>query len=173
MNPVPNRLWKEWIPANPNKLGAHKYTNLVKMPVTHTTVDAKRTFRYRKRAYYSGTGGSISFAKDTGRIEDRKSAVRQKLLKDPLFKDSHPFPMFKRYGYTTMDGFMNGWDWQFKFDRSAQLLKFNPVRHEYILIQPITDITTNELVLNFYPTTNKGKPVELLHETDRRFLVTV
>jgi hypothetical protein len=37
------------------------------------------------------------------------------------------------------------------------------------MIQPITDLKTNELFMNFYPTTKEGTLTELLKATDSRF----
>jgi hypothetical protein len=46
-------------------------------------------------------------------------------------------------------------------------------RSEYTTKPPITEIATNKLILNFYPSKAKDNPVELLDITNTDFFTTV
>jgi hypothetical protein len=170
-NPVPQKLWTAWIPDKPNLPGDNEYPNSVVIPITKQKGSAPRKFRYRHRTFLK-TPGSFALLEDKGMKQDRKDALEQELTKLDRYKDTHPFPEFKRYGYNTMGEFMDGWDWDFKYDKSSKTLFFNGSRHEYTLIQPIVEVKTGELVLNFYPTTKKGSVLELLKPSDTRFFAS-
>lgn len=168
--PVPEKLWSEWIPSKPNVPGERPFKNMVILPVIKTKENVPRRFRYRIRPLLDEEGW-IDLPKDTGDDADRKAAVRSALEKLDRYKDPH-FPEYKRYGYKSMGEFMDGWKWDFVYDKSSKRLYYNAKRHEYRLMQPITEIRSNELVLNFYPTTKKGKVIELLKVSDDRFFAT-
>ena len=106
---------------------------------------------------------SIPLAKSTGNPADWKAAVRKFLegsFKHPTlpnktykpFDPSHPLPAYVRSGYDTMDEFMDGWDWQFDYDKAKKVLSYTPIRYEYRIWQPITTEPGNELIMNYYPT---------------------
>ena len=169
---VPKKLWSTWIPEKPNLPGDNEYANKVVIPITKAKGDAPRTFRYRFRQLLDSEG-SFALLTDTGKSKDRKNALKQELVQLPRYQDTHPFPEFVRFGYKTMDDFMDGWSWVFRYDKTTKTMFYNGSRHEYTLIQPIAEITSDELVMNFYPTTTKGKVIELLKTSDSRFFARV
>ena len=75
-------------------------------------------------------------------------------------------------GAASIDQFMEGWTWTFEPKGRAAKVRYNAVRYEYAVIQPITEVATGELILNFYPQ-KRGTPVVKLHESDRRMFALV
>ena len=77
-------------------------------------------------------------------------------------------------GYNDLDEFMQGWDWQFDYDKKDKILWFNPVRIEYRMLQPIINEAKKSLVINYdtYPTSKipqqfQGRlPIIQLNVTD-------
>jgi hypothetical protein len=195
---VPPASWNAWVPKDPNKTPVSrggqqqlteplKIPNWVTLPVFRGRSNAQRRFAYNEaNPFFGAPPGtpagttpppvSIPLPKNTGKVEDWKKAVRADLEKRyRLFDPKHPLPQWVRSGYATMDEFMDGWDWQFKYDGGTKRLSFWPVRYEYRLWQPITTDPGNELVMNYYP---KGKvpkkfaklvPIEQLQVFDKFF----
>lgn len=169
---VPGKLWTAWIPDNPNVPGEKEYPNVAVIPINKRRGPVPRRFRYRIRTLLDQEG-SFALLKDTGKDADRRMALKQELTQLARYKDTHPFPEFVRYGYRTIDDFMDGWHWNFRYDKTSKTMYYNGTRHEYTLLQPIADIKTNELVLNFYPTSTKGSVIELLNANDVSFFATI
>lgn len=178
---VPKSVWEAWLPrhpnASPNLRVIPEIPNLVVLPVFPGTADAPRRFDYeRKRHLFHDQQLSLYLATDTGKEADRKNAVKDHLRQTSKFYlDSHPFPMYVRFGYPTMDAFMDGWTWQFAYDKKTKTLTFEPVRDEYRLLQPITRVATNTLIMNYYPTGlvpprfKSQMPIEMLQVNDPFF----
>jgi len=202
---VPLKSWNDWVPRDLLKyryssLGKKLpkdppvLFSPVILPVLRTKAPARRRFLVNeKMPYYRDiTGGpdkqSILLTKDTGKEADRKAAVRKFLegsFKHPSlpnqtykpFDPKHPFPAYVRMGYQTMDEFMDGWDWQFDYDKAKKVLSYTPIRWEYRVWQPITDEPSNELIMNYYPSKiptpfNKLLPYEKLFFWDSYFFAT-
>jgi hypothetical protein len=203
---VPTKSWSDWVPRDMLKyrysvLGKKLpkdpplLYSPVMLPVLKLKVKAHRRFILNEKApYYIDpfTKGpktqSMPLLKSTGKPADWKAAVRKWLegsYKHPslpgvmikLFDPSHPFPAYVRAGYATMDEFMDGWDWQFDYDKATKTLNYSPIRYEYRIWQPITTETGNELIMNYYPKKipkrfNKLFPherLEMLFVTDTYF----
>ena len=178
---VTPKSWDDWVPRDMlnyrhSSLGKELkkkppvLMSSVMLPVLKKKAKARRRFFINeKNPYYRDpfTGGgplkqSILLPKNTGNPADWKAAVRKFLegsFKHPSlpnttykpFNPSHPFPAYIRAGYDTMDEFMDGWDWQFKYDDAKKMLNYTPVRYEYRIWQPITTDPGNELIMNYYP----------------------
>ena len=141
----------------------------VMLPVLKTRALARRRFLLNEKAplyrdpFTSGKPQTLPLplAKNTGNPADWKAAVRKFLegsFKHPRcrtdykpFDPGHPFPFYVRRGYNTMDEFMDGWDWQFEYDKAKKILNSTPIRYEYRIWQPITTEPGNELIMNYYP----------------------
>lgn len=83
--------------------------------------------------------------------------------------------MYERYGYKTVQEFMDGWTWRFEpKNKAADEVQYNAKRNEYTGIQPITD-AKHQLILNFYPTSpsSSNKPVTMMSDDDPKFFETV
>ena len=175
-----------WVPDDPNaNFNAFKpreFRNLVVFPVLGSSNNAPRRFGVADFYFYTQevnpntgrVGDGVRLSKDTGKDVDRIKAVKERLLKQPAFQKSHPFPWYIRMGYNDLDEFMNGWDWQFDYDKKAKILWFNPRRIEYRMLQPIINQAKKTLVINYYtyPTSKIPKrfrgrlPVILLNVAD-------
>lgn len=174
--PVPAKLWPGWIPEKDlNKQGNNKIAASVVSPITKAKESIPGYFRYTLRKFLE-TDGSFALMKDPGTEAGRKKAVRDEYVKIARYQDTHPFPEYVRYGYKSMDEFMDGWAWTFKYDASNHTLYHNATRHEYIVIRPIVEPATNRLILNYYPSgkaRKTAKPIEMLDPADARFFASV
>jgi hypothetical protein len=117
----------------------------------------------------------------------RRKELRDRLRVDPVNDPNHPFPMYRRFGYSSFADFFDDFVW----DVSAKpiYLKKSAAyglpcwggRYDYTLQVPITDPTTDldpskgTLIFNFYPEPGVTSPVATpgLVETDARFFETV
>ncbi len=179
--PVPAGAWNKWLPPNPNykpdALFPLEMKNEVMLPVFKVKDNAPRRFILLIREFFKG-GSTISLPRDTGKEADRKKAVKDDLLKHARYNATHPFPEYVRFGYQTMDEFMDGWDWHFTYDKTAKALAFDPKRFEYRLLHPIATVAQAELVMNCYPTGIVPKafqgqlPFEQLKFTDPFYFTT-
>jgi len=72
----------------------------------------------------------------------------------PEYQDSHPYPVFKRYGHKKLTDFTNGFKWTVT-DSPGKTKKYSlqyvGTRYRYRLEVPITKPGGNELIYNFYP----------------------
>jgi hypothetical protein len=204
---VPKASWNAWVPRDNlrkhlySSLGKKLpkdppvLSSPVILPVLKRKVTARRRFLVNEKAPYwpDPMGGppqkqSIPLASSTGKVADWKAAVR-KFLEGPFkhptlpnttykpFDPGHPLPAYVRAGYDTMDEFMDGWDWQFDYDKAKKVLSYLPIRWEYRVWQPITTEPGNELIMNYYPIAKKtsyGKllPLEQLFVWDSYFFGT-
>lgn len=202
---VPTKSWADWVPRDLLKyryssLGKKLpkdppvLSSPVMLPVLKQKSAARRRFIVNEKVpYYADpfAGGapktqSIPLPKNTGKPADWKAAVRKWLegsYKHPAlpsktfkpFDPSHPFPAYVRAGYETMDEFMDGWDWQFDYDKAKKMLSYTPIRNEYRIWQPITTEPGNELIMNYFPTGKIPKrfskllPLEQLFVSDSYF----
>jgi len=148
--------WKAWLPDNPNRAPnptkPTEIANSVKLPVFPGTSNAPGHFFYIQERHFFSSPQTLALDKDTGKEADRKKAVKTDLQKLARYMDSHPFPEYVRFGYKTMDEFMDGWNWQFNYDKGTKVLSYDPIRDEYHLWQPIVRVATGTLVINYYPT---------------------
>jgi hypothetical protein len=179
-NPVPPKLWDEWVPNNPNAPSKPdewiEIPNNVNLPNIgvgkKVSVNAPRKFKYYARKLFGLGTGPIPLSKDPGTEAGYKKAMKDYLIQNVRSFMDKDFPMYVRLGYKSMDDFMDGWNWHFKYDKKTDGLSFAPDRHQYMMIQPITDLATGELIANFFPTGKKGTVTELIKDTDPRFFAT-
>jgi hypothetical protein len=180
--PVPATYWAQWIPTDLNAKPilvptdkAREFPNMVVAPMRKLRMSAPRDFGYIKQYHYFDGPSTIELRKDTGDETSRREAVKTSLQRHPRFTAKHPFPEYVRYGYATMDEFMDGWNWQFSYDDKKKALTFDPIRDEYHVWQPITRVAKGTLVWNYYPTAPSAKkskkppPNILLQVTDPFF----
>jgi hypothetical protein len=171
--PVPADLWDGWIPKNPHAPAEQDVKTKVVDPVINKTVPVTFKFRFKDRLLFEAEK-SIPLDTDPGDEAGRRAALKADLASnDPRFKPTHPFPLYVRLGYDSIDEFMDGFTWHFRY--GSKTLFFHPSRAEYTTRPPITEIGTDRLILNFYPARTKGraKPVELLDITNQAFFTTV
>ena len=148
------------------------------------TTNAPRLFQNRLAHSWFGKPQTMPLKTDPGDDAGRKKAVRAWLEglvvhqhEPPIYTNKHPFPLYIRGGYASMDEFMEGFDWQFSYDSKAKQLNYEPIRDEYVVVRPITD-RTGVLMLNFYipgkPPKSLAKkiPIEMLRIDNPFFFTT-
>jgi hypothetical protein len=159
--------WNTWIPTKKlHNRGDNRWPNLVLHPVTQNQQNAPKTFRYRFRKLHE-KDGSFAVAIDPGTESKRKELLKAELEKLDRYTAKHAYPEYERLGYASMTEFMDGWLWKFTWSKGTMF--YNGARHEYTMIQPIVEKSSNTLILNFYPTGKHGSMLEMLKPTDDRF----
>jgi hypothetical protein len=149
----------------------------VNVPVTTTLSskanDADVQFRYRKTFFLGKEWHKISLASDPGTDALRKDEIKKQLASsDKRFSATHPFPLYARTGFKSIDEFFDSYDWKIKpFDTRKKELSFSGTRHEYTVLAPIVDPGTNELFMNLFPVS--GSPTIQLTESDTRFFTSI
>jgi hypothetical protein len=169
--PVPTNAWDTWVPKDPNREGDQRVFTSARSPVDKKPVKVPRYFRHRVRKLFKNDN-QVQVSGRSTKAADRKQAVKDDLIKRDFFRTSTPFPVYTRFGYASIDQFMDGWTWTFEPKGRAAKVRYNAVRYEYAVIQPITEVATGELILNFYPR-KRGTPVVKLHESDTRMFALV
>jgi hypothetical protein len=168
-SPVPSKAWGAFLPRNPHAGYKQTVKATVVNPIIGRRQDFPGEFRFRIRRLRA-TEQSFGLKADPRTDAARKAAVMTELEKaHPQYLSSHPYPAYARLGYSSMQEFMDGFDWTFRYDRASETLFFNASRAEYTVLQPIADPANGKVFLNFYPTGRAGKVIELLQYTDRRF----
>lgn len=182
--PVTKAQWEAWVPKNPEDPkwfplnpfkpvpvpDPHEIKNEVLLPVLKIKRNAPRVFECRLAHPFFRDPLVLPLTKDPGTDAARKHAVKAHLQKDAIYTDKHPFPEYVRFGYKTIDEFMDGWDWQFAYDSKTHQLSCNPVRDEYGIVQPIT--RDGFLMMNLYQKKSVPRrlkkliPIELLMISD-------
>jgi hypothetical protein len=171
---VPDTRWPDWIP--PTTAEAH-YPKPIYADLGQKigSLGKKLKVRLEFRHDVEPTGFDFkNIASDPGSQQANLQKLKTLLPTDPRYKSTHPYPVYVRLGYTSGDLFVDGYNWQFAYDAKAQILTCSGTRHFYTAIVPVTDVTTGQLLYNFYP--NSGSSVAAvtkLPDTDGHFFLTV
>lgn len=171
---VPKSDWNRWIPAT---MPADGKTTSVDVAITTSLSTKSKTvsgqLRYFKRFFRTNEWHTLSLPADPGSDPDRKNEIKKALLaQDKRFDPSHPFPFFKRMGLSSIDEFIDRHDWRFKpFDKKKGVLTYSGTRHEYIVLGPVVDPSTNELFMNLFPVS--GTPTIAITEDNPKFFGSV
>jgi hypothetical protein len=154
--PVPAASFDNWIPRrlspavlNEGRRGAQALVispplgqaigNLTRLNTSQFILEHfSRTYTYR-----------FGLPQDPGSNTARRAALQNSLTNNVMFQAAHPFPVYARFGYQDLNGFVNGWSWNFDFRNHT--LSCHGTRHDYRLIVPVLDRQTNNLLFNFYP----------------------
>lgn len=172
--PVTAKLLDSWLPQRGyHKSGKTKLKTKVVNPIHGRKQFVHAEYRYKKRDLFNQEQ-SFALEKDPKTYDKRRQAVKSALEKvHSSYKSDHPYPQHVRYGYTSLDDFMKGWKWKFRYDSKTKTLYFSASRYEYTIVQPIVEPTTNRLYLNFYPLKKSDKPIIMLVKSDTKFFQTV
>jgi len=163
---VPDDIWDKWIPRNVTRTG-HRDVLTVYLELGRTIGALKKLrgaveFRHDVPTFTFTISGLASLpAKD-----DRLDTLRQGMnsaaaTANSNWADAHPLPMFKRYGFDSIDEFVDGFTWAFSWNSKKKLLIANGRQHMYTVVVPITnppDLSTGKLVYNFAPVPGGGDP---------------
>ncbi len=182
--PVPSKFWddRKVIPdklhliTDPRKQqGEQTFHSEAKSPLDGRKRKLVRTYRYKYRTLLD-SDNRVEVPGQSTKEADRLKAARAQLEKIDFFEEKTGFPVYERYGYTSIDEFMKGWTWVFKPETKSQFVTYNAHRHEYRVIEPIAElqkgkrVKPGEFILNFYPTrpSKRAKPFEALVPDDDR-----
>jgi len=91
----------------------------------------------------------------------------------PYFRESHPFPGWKRWEFPTLDSFLDALHIDVTWNTGANLVTFDVKAHGYEIRRPIVEPNTRVLLANFYPSGRTGQVVENLSIFDSRLFTIV
>lgn len=184
-NPVTTADWEALIPKDPNtSVWNHVDSKLGTALGKRTTIRTPRQHRVLPITFGPWT---VPFptAKDVPADKSDQLMELEKHLKTkPLFKDTHPYPRFKREGFDRVIEFVSGYDWDCRKDKDGPNLKCSGRRLLYMVVVAITDPKTvpqgkligdGHLIFNFYPNAKSKLPASTsaIQVTDKKFFVTV
>jgi hypothetical protein len=99
--------------------------------------------------------------------DTQRDTLNQLLGSRAEYQDSHPYPVFKRYGHKNLTDFTNGFTWKIT-DSTGKTKKYSlqyvGSRYKYRLEVPMTKPGTMALIFNFYP--DSGSPTINFSETN-------
>ncbi|MFT3901543.1 MAG: hypothetical protein QM727_00045 [Niabella sp.] len=176
--------WNSWVPAKITSPAAP----LISYPMgatidKRTTISFKREFRYENKKAFTIT---ITYANPAsipltgpGKLADFQSFLTTYKFRPSdavtAFDNTHPYPMHVRWGFTSLQDFVNGMDW--KFSVNGDKMVCMGYYHEYTLLTPITDRSpgnAGNLIFNFYPAPASGfTAINKLDTTNRSFYAEV
>jgi len=170
-SPVPDNMWQSWIPKQFDQEALTRkpmYVDLgIKIEGTNRT-DVGRSYSY-ERNYFDYT---ITLSANPGNEAKQLEALRAAFDNDKRFNKYHDLPVYERYGYDDVPGFVDGWKWH--FDWKPPTLVCTGMRHKYSVYIPIRDPATNRLIFNYFPSRGSGVvPFISLVESDRRMFESV
>ncbi len=187
--PLPNKLWDTWIPRKPHWLdpkmvaqnkeeGEQSFVSYAKSPINGKRIGLPRRYTYKIRRLFN-KDNQVEVPGSSDRPNDRKKAVRAQLVKVGFFQEKSGFPLFERYGYKSIDEFMDAWEWRFDPKTKSANVTYNAYRHEYRVVEPIAELQGGKpakvgaFILNYVPTRRRHKPVEVLSVDDPRLYKVV
>ena len=141
---IPTAAWNDWIPATihpPDSSWKQKFDMFVDLdpPANgQTVVKVHREYRFRMYPFEFGWN-----APDPGNDHDRIELLRHSLPKGKnaaglkLHDPAYPWPFWKRFGFTTLDNFVDNLNW--KDDHKGNNHHFTASMAEYTVMLPLTD----------------------------------
>jgi hypothetical protein len=182
-NSITTADWEALIPPDPN-LDVRKFINS-KLGATFGKRTTIRTpWQHRVLPITFGPW-TVPFPtpKDVPKDESSQlSALESHLKTKALFKDTHPYPQFKREGFDRVIEFVSGYNWTCRPD--GKDLKCFGERPLYMVAFAITDpktvpqnklISDGTLIFNFYPSAKSKLTAQTtaIQVTDPKYFVTV
>jgi hypothetical protein len=150
---IPGEIWEQWVPpaAKLTLKPAVAQTLAWDFPV-RIQIDAK--FSALLKATASWIGGVQPFDVEPiayNNVSDIviPTTLNVELPKIQKYQDSHPYPVYKRYGFKTLTDFINGWGWTINLLPNNKV-KFIGTRYVYRLEIPITKPGTDQWIYNYY-----------------------
>lgn len=174
-DPVPDELWEKWIPQNPHQSRVKTKFYALLSPETggRKKINLNWEWRYDRQTF------PITFPLDAdpGNDDDRVEELRMACNSHQRFQGD--FPVHKRLGYLSVDGFLAGYTWTYTWAPKEKELRCIGVRHEYTVVAPITHPagfgTGNDVLTayNFTPPKNSAEPpLKQLPDSDAFFYRT-
>jgi hypothetical protein len=155
-NDVPDANWNHWIPRSvrPGE------RNNVPAPFWSFGQQVERQQRIRIpvefRHNYPPSFGRYSYtiinvAHNPGNHAARMQVLQDSLNNNPVFQADYGFPGYERWGYASLQDFIDGYHWVFNYNPHHQRLVCTGHRHLYVVAPPVTDPANNHLLFNYYP----------------------
>lgn len=150
---IPKKMWENWVP-NPMSRKGDEVPSFYPIafdpawnldPPVHS-LNRGRLFLYAEdvpvNRHIDGDG-----PKNSASAATKRDFVKRALLKDARYTDSHPYPVFRRFGFPTLDDMMNALDWV-----NTGGGDWVGKRIGYTITVPITDpANPKRLICNHYP----------------------
>jgi hypothetical protein len=154
------------------------------------TIRANTQLRIQRQKYWVTTPFASPSAVPTD-PDARQAAFENKLNADPIFQSTYASPVYLRYGYNSINEFINGFTnsptqnlkvtpptgvtgGQWFHQRQGSTLVSTGYRWEYTIVQPITQSKdpTSNIVFNFYPNHSTDTIVLQIDTTDTTFFAS-
>jgi hypothetical protein len=150
--------WDSWVPRNVgpgHRNSMSVYLNLGRTIGKQSKIRRSIEFRHDRVKYVYSISGLGAMPAKAAQPTTLQSALQADASQPgSSFADDYGFPVFKRYGFDTLDDFFNGLAWSFSWDNAKKVMICTGRLHEYIVLIPITDppdLSTGKLIYNFYP----------------------
>jgi hypothetical protein len=152
---IPGELWEQWVPPAATLTLKPALGQIVNTDYP-VTIPAGSNFSaiLKAKAVWKSYVEPIDLDPiDYNDVSDIviPTMLNVELPKIRKYQDSHPFPVYKRYGFKTLTEFIKGWTWTINLVPSNKV-KFIGSRYAYGLEIPITKPGTNEWIYNYYRT---------------------
>jgi hypothetical protein len=159
---VPTTLWESWIPPagslNLAPTTVSKATDSFFVSVPNFFGSGIAAFLKFETRFFSTLESVPMLPFESDFIPGDRATILDSLnqfLGTRLeYQDTHPYPVFKRYGHKNLTDFTNGFKWTVTDSpgkTKTYSLQYVGTRYRYRLEVPITKPGTNELIYNFYP----------------------
>ena len=171
---VPRAIWQREIPRSLRSRTRRRFVNLGQNV-------GRGLRRLRIKHQFRNRGGSYTYtisgvAANPGNRAAREAMLRASLGAHPKFQapPGHAFPVFVRYGYASVNDFVDGFSWTFNWRRQQQELVCVGRRRVYTVVIPVVDPANQNLFYNLYPVAGSGLvQVTNLPRNDARLFLTV
>jgi hypothetical protein len=170
---VPRAVWGREIPKNLKSAKFRRYTNLGQN-IGHNLTRFRLLHEFRNEV--EKTGYSVSLAADPGNRAAREAKFQTSIRAHPLYQapPAHEFPIYMRYGYNSLDEFLDGFAWTYNWQKKKKILVCTGSRRVYTVLLPIVEPGTLDLIFNLYPVAGSGMvQVTNLQRNDARLFLTV
>lgn len=178
---IPSISWDSWLPIRlrrndlrrRRRLNRRNTVNLGQSIGRRSTLRNNIGFR-TEREQFSYTIAYPRPSDVPSSNADRMIALREQLGEIDSFDSSHDFPQYERWGYSSFNDFMAGYNWRLR-KRGRRLICIG-TRFKYTVILPILDTSTDNLIFNYYPHSRSGNTEILstdLVVTNSNFFQTV
>jgi hypothetical protein len=155
--PIKPENWGNWIPPNPNRreFGTNIVVQFGQQVDGDVACRSKVIFSHNGPKNVTAYTYTIPVLSNNPRPNREKTLaiLSSKLAQDPLFKTTHQFPIFKRYGYNSVEEFFQGFNWSFNYTQDT--IVCTGARNVYVVNVPITNPATGFLLFNYYPDDKK------------------
>jgi len=152
---IPNEMLEQWVPAAAKStLKPAVAQNLAwDFPVRIQVGSSLSAVLQARATWLSGVQNYDTDPISYNNVSDIiiPDTLNVELPKIRKYQDSHKYPVYKRYGFTSLDKFISGWGWTINLI-SNDKVKFIGTHYLYRLEIPITKPGTDLWIYNQYHT---------------------